>query len=155
MVGYGPEDTHFVVELTYNYNVNSYDRGNDYQGITIRSREAIVRAKSLSWPIKDENGVSVVEAPGGYKFYLIDEPQPTDKGIGKTLTLQTPGKSCGRGMFLFLTSKQQKEMYSLILQLKTSITISMNKNLVSLFKKNRLRVTVSFKLNKNFIVKKN
>lgn len=87
MVGYGPEDTHFVVELTYNYNVNSYDRGNDFQGITIRSREAIARAKALSWPLKEENGVSVVEAPGGYKFYLIDEPQPTDKGIDKTLTM--------------------------------------------------------------------
>lgn len=87
MVGYGPEDTHFVVELTYNYNVNSYDKGNDFQGITIRSREAIARAKALSWPLKEENGVSVVEAPGGYKFYLIDEPQPTDKGIDKTLTM--------------------------------------------------------------------
>lgn len=84
MVGYGPEDTHFVVELTYNYNVDSYDRGNDYQGITIRSREAIARAKSLNWPLKEENGVSVVEAPGGYKFYLIDEPQPNDKGKQNT-----------------------------------------------------------------------
>lgn len=80
MVGYGPEDTHFVVELTYNYNVHSYEQGNDFRGITIRSREAIERAKAAAWPITQENGLSVVQAPGGYKFYLIDEPQPTDKG---------------------------------------------------------------------------
>ncbi|KAG8293743.1 Glyoxalase domain-containing protein 4 [Homalodisca vitripennis] len=79
MVGYGPEDNHFVVELTYNYNVNKYEQGNDYQGITIRSREAIARAKAAGWPIREENGLNVVEAPGGYKYFLVDEPQPADR----------------------------------------------------------------------------
>lgn len=80
MMGYGPEDNHFVVELTYNYNVDKYEQGNDFRAITIRSREAINRAKAAGWPIKDENGLSAVQAPGGYKFLLIDEPQPVDKG---------------------------------------------------------------------------
>lgn len=31
MVGFGPEDDHFVVELTYNYGVKKYKRGNDFQ----------------------------------------------------------------------------------------------------------------------------
>ena len=31
MVGYGPEDDHFVVELTYNYGIGSYALGNDFQ----------------------------------------------------------------------------------------------------------------------------
>ena len=31
MVGYGPEDDHFVVELTYNYSVRDYKVGNDFQ----------------------------------------------------------------------------------------------------------------------------
>ncbi len=31
MVGYGPEDNHFVVELTYNYGVGSYKLGNDFR----------------------------------------------------------------------------------------------------------------------------
>ena len=31
MVGYGAEDDHFVVELTYNYGVKNYKRGNDFQ----------------------------------------------------------------------------------------------------------------------------
>ena len=30
MVGYGPEDKHFVVELTYNYGLGSYKLGNDF-----------------------------------------------------------------------------------------------------------------------------
>lgn len=31
MVGYGKEDDHFVVELTYNYGIKHYDKGNDFQ----------------------------------------------------------------------------------------------------------------------------
>lgn len=27
MIGYGPESNHFVIELTYNYGVTSYDLG--------------------------------------------------------------------------------------------------------------------------------
>jgi len=74
MVGYGPEQNHFVVELTYNYGVNSYDRGNDFLGITIRSSKVLKRAKEHKWPVLEGN---VLEAPGGYRFNIIDEPQPT------------------------------------------------------------------------------
>ncbi|KAG7253223.1 hypothetical protein CRUP_027404 [Coryphaenoides rupestris] len=31
MVGFGPEDDHFVAELTYNYGVGEYHLGNDFQ----------------------------------------------------------------------------------------------------------------------------
>lgn len=79
MVGYGPEDTHFVMELTYNYGVTHYERGNDFLGITVKSRESIQRASDAGWPIQIENGIKYVEAPGGYKFYLVDEPQPVNK----------------------------------------------------------------------------
>lgn len=81
MIGYGPEDTHFVVELTYNYGVSHYESGNDFQGITIRSKEIIERAKTHNWPVKEENGKYVLEAPGGYKYYIINEPQPVDQGL--------------------------------------------------------------------------
>ncbi len=30
MVGFGPEDNHFVAELTYNYGVGDYQLGNDF-----------------------------------------------------------------------------------------------------------------------------
>ncbi|KAG8225484.1 hypothetical protein J437_LFUL009477 [Ladona fulva] len=59
--------------------VKSYELGNDFIGMTIKSREAIARAKEHNWPMTEEKGHHVLEAPGGYKFYLIDEPQPTDK----------------------------------------------------------------------------
>nr|CAD7195273.1 unnamed protein product [Timema douglasi]CAD7402140.1 unnamed protein product [Timema poppensis] len=79
MIGYGPEDTHFVLELTYNYGINSYELGNDFRGITIRSKQAIDKAKELGWPLKNADGQVVLEAPGGYKFFLIDDLQPIDK----------------------------------------------------------------------------
>ena len=31
MVGYGAEDDHFAVELTYNYGIKAYEKGNDFQ----------------------------------------------------------------------------------------------------------------------------
>lgn len=78
MVGYGPEDNHFVMELTYNYTVKSYEKGNEFIGITIKSKEALDRAKEQNWPILPGN---VLEAPGGYRFFIKDEPQPTDRGV--------------------------------------------------------------------------
>ncbi|XP_050668075.1 glyoxalase domain-containing protein 4 [Leptidea sinapis] len=79
MVGYGPEDNHFVVELTYNYGVTEYEQGNDFLGITVQSSESLKRAASNNWPIKEQNGLKYIEAPGGYKFYIIDKPQPIDR----------------------------------------------------------------------------
>ena len=79
MVGYGPEENHFVVELTYNYNISSYKLGNDFQGITIQSSECLERAKTAGWPVKTEEGRAVLEAPGGYKFFIIPSPQPTTR----------------------------------------------------------------------------
>jgi len=79
MVGYGPEDNHFVVELTYNYNISSYKLGNDFQGITIQSSESISRARETGWPVLEDGGHAVLEAPGGYRFYVIDQPQPSDR----------------------------------------------------------------------------
>ncbi|KAL4112226.1 hypothetical protein QTP88_016052 [Uroleucon formosanum] len=79
MVGYGPEDTHFVIELTYNYGVDDYKLGNDFLGITLKSSKVLENAKLLGWPVEVEDNMSYVVAPGGYKFYVIDEPQPVDK----------------------------------------------------------------------------
>jgi len=76
MVGYGPEDSHFVVELTYNYNISQYKQGNDFQGITVQSSEALARARTMGWPVEEAGGRSTVRAPGGYPFHLLDLPQP-------------------------------------------------------------------------------
>lgn len=77
-----------------------------FQGITIVSSEAIANAKRLNWPVTSEDGLLVVKAPGGYKFYLIDRPQPTN--AGSRLLLDTypssnikgvcpPSRSCSEG----------------------------------------------------------
>lgn len=79
MVGYGPEDNHFVAELTYNYNISSYKLGNDFQGITIQSNEVLQQARSVGWPVENEQGRQFVTAPGGYKFYIIDRPRLEDR----------------------------------------------------------------------------
>lgn len=89
MIGYGPEDSHFVIELTYNYGINYYELGNDFRGITIRSKEAIQRAKSDGWPMKEENGKFILEAPGGYKYHLINESQPLDRDPVESVSLSS------------------------------------------------------------------
>lgn len=35
MAGFGDEDNHFVVELTYNYGIKEYQLGNDFQVIQV------------------------------------------------------------------------------------------------------------------------
>ncbi|KAF5276545.1 hypothetical protein FQR65_LT03975 [Abscondita terminalis] len=84
MIGYGPEDDHFVLELTYNYPVKSYAKGNDFIGITIKSKEALERAKEEGWPILPGN---ILEAPGGFKFFIKNESQPTDQDPVEKVTL--------------------------------------------------------------------
>ncbi|CAH0555762.1 unnamed protein product [Brassicogethes aeneus] len=86
MMGYGPEDTHFVVELTYNYGVKHYEKGNDFMGITIRSSDVLKRAKEHNWPIEKNN---TLMAPGGYPFHIIDEPQKTDRDPLEKVTLSS------------------------------------------------------------------
>ncbi|XP_047468818.1 glyoxalase domain-containing protein 4-like isoform X1 [Penaeus chinensis] len=79
MIGYGPEDNHFVCELTYNYGVSTYENGNDFLGMYIQSSEALTRAEKAGWPIQIEEQQSVLVAPDGYKFYITNKPQPTDR----------------------------------------------------------------------------
>lgn len=36
MIGYGPEEESFALELTYNYGIDSYTNGNDLQYIALQ-----------------------------------------------------------------------------------------------------------------------
>lgn len=84
MIGYGSEDRHFVVELTYNYGVGEYRLGNDFRGITLQSSQAIANARQLKWPLLEVSpGLLEVAAPGGYKFYLEDKEQPKADPVQK------------------------------------------------------------------------
>lgn len=89
MIGYGPEDTHFVIELTYNYGIKGYETGNDFRAITIRSKDIIERARANNWPVHEENGKFVMEAPGGYKYHVINEQRPTDSDPVEKVTLSS------------------------------------------------------------------
>ncbi|XP_017056326.1 glyoxalase domain-containing protein 4 [Drosophila ficusphila] len=75
MVGYGPESSHFVIELTYNYGVSSYEMGNDFGGVTIHSKDILSRAAEHSYPVTKVAGKagSLLTSPDGYKFFVIDE----------------------------------------------------------------------------------
>ncbi|XP_069767565.1 glyoxalase domain-containing protein 4 isoform X2 [Narcine bancroftii] len=84
MVGYGPEDNHFASELTYNYGVGEYRLGNDFLGMTLQSSEAVSNAKRHGWPLTEvQDATYVTEAPGGYKFYLVDQDQPKTDPVQK------------------------------------------------------------------------
>lgn len=77
MIGYGAESSHFVIELTYNYGVKTYELGNDFGGLTIKSKEILDRAKKFDYPIsKTANGDAFLTSPDGYKVFVLPEAQP-------------------------------------------------------------------------------
>ncbi|KAI5556440.1 hypothetical protein BDE02_18G035700 [Populus trichocarpa] len=89
-LGYGPEDTNFTVELTYNYGVDKYDIGDGFGhfGIAVEdvSRTVdLVKAKGgkvTREPVPVKGGstkIAFVEDPNGYKFELLERgltPEP-------------------------------------------------------------------------------
>ncbi|CAB4011698.1 Hypothetical predicted protein [Paramuricea clavata] len=80
MAGYGPEDDHFVVELTYNYGIKEYKLGNDFQGVTVSSSEAIKRFKNDNSSVLQDlgNGKYKTQSPDGYIFYLVEKDKQQD-----------------------------------------------------------------------------
>jgi len=89
MVGYGSEDDHFVVELTYNYGVKNYELGNDYQYITINSKTILENARSANYPVQVDEGENFVAAPDGYRFKLVEEDLPENQDPVRSITLQS------------------------------------------------------------------
>lgn len=74
MIGYGPENCNFVLEITYNYPVDKYRLGNDILGITIGAPDDLfnqIRLKT-DWKVEEDNKVSYV-SPAGYKFFLEND----------------------------------------------------------------------------------
>ena len=68
------------MELTYNYGIGEYELGNAFRGITIKSSEAIKRAKEAGLAAEKgpEEGSVTIKSPDGYPFLLLDETQPMD-----------------------------------------------------------------------------
>ncbi|KAM1485550.1 hypothetical protein TB1_036391 [Malus domestica] len=84
-LGFGPEDSHFVVELTYNYGVSSYDIGTGFGHFAIATPDVKklvedVRAKGGNvtrepGPVKGGTSViAFVKDPDGYTFEIIQRP---------------------------------------------------------------------------------
>ncbi|KAJ8312286.1 hypothetical protein KUTeg_009659 [Tegillarca granosa] len=94
MVGYGKEDDHFVVELTYNYGIGTYKLGNDFRGITIHSKQVLENAKKHGYPVSKENDNNVVKSPDGHKFIIIEEESQGDPVKKVSLGSSDLEKSC-------------------------------------------------------------
>jgi len=81
-LGYGPEDKHAVLELTYNWGVTSYDLGDAFGHVAIEVSDiyaACERIRQRGATISREPGpvkggstlIAFVEDPDGYKIELI------------------------------------------------------------------------------------
>ncbi|GAU94100.1 hypothetical protein RvY_05932 [Ramazzottius varieornatus] len=76
MIGYGSEDDHFVVELTYNYGIKEYERSNDFLKLTIHLegvKEKLDKEK-YSYKVR-EDGALVFRLPysPNYEFHVVSE----------------------------------------------------------------------------------
>lgn len=85
MIGYGEEDRHFVLELTYNYGIGSYQLGNDFQYMTIVSNDVFKRVLESKWPHTNSENRLHVRSPDGYLFTV--ENSASDGNPLKKLTL--------------------------------------------------------------------
>jgi lactoylglutathione lyase len=86
-VGYGPEDRHAALELTYNYGVDRYEIGTGYGHIAIAVPDAYQACEAIrasggnvtreAGPVKGGTTViAFVTDPDGYKIELIQERRP-------------------------------------------------------------------------------
>ena len=83
-VGYGPEDSNTVLELTHNWDTASYDLGDAYGHIALGVPDAYAaceKIKALGGRVVREAGpmkhgktvIAFVEDPDGYKIELIEQ----------------------------------------------------------------------------------
>ena len=72
MVGYGMEDEHYALELTYNYGIASYERGEGLQRFVLElegAAAALDRARARGLSVKG----SVVVGPDAYEYELLEK----------------------------------------------------------------------------------
>lgn len=70
MMGYGDEDSHFVLELTYNYGIGSYEVGNDFHAIHINLPDGFHSIDGMSL----KTGSKKISSPDGYNFIVNNVP---------------------------------------------------------------------------------
>lgn len=70
MVGYGPEDEGYCLELTYNYGISSYDAGTGFAHIAVAVEGmdiALAAASSLGYAVQGD----LITGPDGYQFRVV------------------------------------------------------------------------------------
>lgn len=87
MLGYGPEDTNFVLELTYNYGVHMYHAGNDLCWIKIKSRPVFETALEKGIGKEVDMRLLEVKSPSGATFRIVDEDPAPDCGPLSSISL--------------------------------------------------------------------
>ena len=86
-VGYGDESSGAVLELTYNYDVSSYDLGTGFGHVAIEVEDAAASCAAVraaggavtreAGPVKGGTTViAFVQDPDGYKIELIERRRP-------------------------------------------------------------------------------
>lgn len=70
MVGFGPEDKNFVLELTYNYGISTYRHGDSLDTIDIEKQDvALARNRSRADTIRDDGSFLLIN--NGYRFRIF------------------------------------------------------------------------------------
>merc|ERR1719499_2703471 len=73
MVGYGPEDASYCLELTYNYDVETYEAGSGLAHIAVgvdHPGAALAAAAGMGCRVDGD----VVTGPDGYRFRVLRQP---------------------------------------------------------------------------------
>uniref|UniRef100_A0A182T1F6 VOC domain-containing protein n=1 Tax=Anopheles maculatus TaxID=74869 RepID=A0A182T1F6_9DIPT len=88
MIGYGPESSHFVIELTYNYGVQEYELGNDLAGLTVASPGALDRARAHDFPVEQSTAGHpfVLRSPDGYPVFVVPDGEAQVQRVALNVT---------------------------------------------------------------------
>jgi len=81
-LGYGPEESHTALELTYNYGVDKYEMGTQFGHLAISFPDVVATCETLrkegvkitreAGPVKfGTTVIAFIEDPDGYKIELI------------------------------------------------------------------------------------
>jgi lactoylglutathione lyase len=100
-LGYGPEETHFAMELTENFGVSSYDIGEGFGhfGVALPSAQAVFDTvdaiKAKGGKVTREAGavkggkttIAFVQDPSGYSWELIgrENPEPPREPLAQVM----------------------------------------------------------------------
>jgi lactoylglutathione lyase len=74
MIGFGPEDDNFVLELTYNYGISEYRHGNDFVAIDVLKKDvSAVAATGAKLEELSGNNKGYIMESNGYRFNIFQD----------------------------------------------------------------------------------